>query len=125
MNKSCGITDLSGSRFLVIGIIALFVLAYACFSGPLGGAPIPGGAEPAVERAREDLADRKGIDEEQITVVSVEAANWPDTSLGCPEPGMMYAQVITPGYRILLSYGGKTYEYHSDRGDRVVHCEQQ
>lgn len=125
MAEDFGITRVPGIRFLVIGIVALLLLGYAYFSGPLSSAPIPGGAEPAVERAKEDLANRKGIDEEQITVISVEVVNWPDTSLGCPQPGMMYAQVITPGYRILLSYGGQTYQYHSDRGDHVVYCEQQ
>lgn len=123
MNKNRGITELSGSRFLVIGIIALFVFGYAYFSGPLSSAPVPDSAETAVERAKEDLANRKGIDKEQITVVAVKEVNWPDTSMGCPEPGMMYAQVITPGHRIILSYAGQTYEYHSDQGGRVVYCE--
>jgi hypothetical protein len=34
----------------------------------------------------------------------------------------MYAQVITPGYKILLSYAEETYKYHSDKSDRVVYC---
>ena len=124
MDTDFGRTKLLRSRFLVIGIIALFLLGYFWFSGPLGSAPVPGGAERAVEQAQEDLANRKGIDKAQIAVVAVKAVNWPDTSLGCPEPGMVYAQVITPGYRILLSYDGQVYEYHSDQGDRVVYCQQ-
>jgi hypothetical protein len=31
----------------------------------------------------------------------------------------MYAQVITPGYTIVLEVGGETYEFHAS-GDRVV-----
>lgn len=124
MDKDSLRTTLQGSRFLVIGIIALFLLGYVCFSGPLSSAQIFDGAEPVVEQAKEDMANRKGIDKEQIAVVEVKAVNWPDTSLGCPEPGMVYAQVITPGYRILLSYNGQIYEYHSDQGDRLVCCEQ-
>jgi hypothetical protein len=54
----------------------------------------------------------------------VKAVNWSNTSLGCPEPGMVYARVITRSYRIPLSYGGKIYEYHSDQGDRVIYCQQ-
>ena len=76
-----------------------------------------------MEQAREDLTRRKGIDKGEITVVAVEAVNWPDTSLGCPEPNTMYAQVITPGYRILLSCAQEIHVYHSDRGDRVVYCQ--
>jgi len=112
--------------FLAIEAIALSLLGYACFLGPLGKTPIPGGAgsaEQVVERAKEDLAGRKGIDKDEITVTAVEAVNWPDTSLGCPVPDMMYTQVITPGYRILLSYAEETYVYHSDRGNHLVYCQ--
>ncbi len=98
----------------MVGIIALSLF---------GNIPIPGDAEPAVGQAKADLARRKGIDKDEITVVTVEAVDWPDTSLGCPEPGMMYAQIITPGYKILLSYEGKIYEYHSGKEDRIVFCE--
>ncbi len=76
-----------------------------------------------MERTREDLTRRKGIDKREITVVAVEAVNWPDTSLGSPEPNTMYAQVITPGYRILLSCAQEIHVYHTDRGDRVVYCQ--
>ena len=109
-----------------MGTTSLSLLGYACFLGPPGSTPIlgaAGGAERAVERAKEDLAGRKGIDKGEITTVAVEAVNWSDTCLGCPEPDMMYAQVITPGYRILLSCGAEIHVYHSDRADRVVYCE--
>ena len=36
---------------------------------------------------------------------------------------MMYAQVITPGYRIVLEVDGKSYEYHADTQRHVVYCE--
>jgi hypothetical protein len=29
---------------------------------------------------------------------------------------MMYAQVLTPGYRFKLQSGGKVYEYHTGKG---------
>jgi len=124
MDKIFGKTKLPRSRFLVIGIIGLLLVGYPFFSGSLSSDSISGSAEPAVERAKEDLANRKCIDKEQIAVAAVKAVNWPDTSLGCPEPGMVYAQVITPGYRILLSCDGKIYEYRSDQGNRVIYCEQ-
>jgi hypothetical protein len=63
--------------------------------------------------AVDDLSKRTGIPPADIKVVSVEAVDWPDTSIGCPEPGRMYAQVLVPGYRIILEAGGKTYVYHS------------
>jgi hypothetical protein len=48
---------------------------------------------------------------------------WSDASLGCPQEGMMYAQVITPGYLIVLEAQGQTFEYHTDQGTNVVLCQ--
>jgi hypothetical protein len=82
----------------------------------------PADAEQVVQLAREDLAQRLDLAPEAIRVVSVEAVDWPDTSLGCPQPRMMYAQVITPGFRVLLEAEGETYEYHADAGRLLVLC---
>ena len=109
--------------FLIIIIMILSLFGNGCFSGSSSSVPVPGDAEPVVKLAREDLASRKGIDKDDITVVNIEPVDWPDASLGCPEPGKMYAQVITPGYRILLSYKKEKYKYHSDKENRVVYCD--
>ena len=84
----------------------------------------PAGCETAIALAKEDLAEHLGVAVEKITVLRVEAVEWPDTSLGCPQPGKMYAQVITPGYSIILKAGGEQYEYHSDsEGRQLVLCQ--
>jgi hypothetical protein len=67
-----------------------------------------------------ELAQRLGVDPAAVTVLAVEAVQWPDTSLGFPEPGKSYAQVITPGYRIQLEVEGKVYELHGDSNGRFV-----
>jgi hypothetical protein len=85
--------------------------------------PVPGSDE-ALAAAIADLAQQTGLPEDQIAPVSIEAAEWPDASLGCPEEGMMYAQVITPGFRIVLEAQGQQYEYHTDQNGNVVLCEQ-
>lgn len=72
--------------------------------------------DPLVVQAMKDLAKQTGIPLDQITLVSNESVTWPDGALGCPQPGMAYMQVLVDGSRIILSAGGKTYEYHS--GDR-------
>lgn len=69
--------------------------------------------DPIVQQAVADLAARLGIAPEVITVLSVEAVTWPDSSLGCPQPGMAYLQVLVDGLRIRLSAKGALYEYHS------------
>lgn len=76
--------------------------------------------EPGAGAAVDYLADELGIPAEEIDVVSVEAYEWSDASLGCPEPGKSYAQVITPGYRVILEAEGETFEVHTDEEGRTV-----
>lgn len=76
--------------------------------------------QQAPAAAVDHLASELGIPPEEIQVRSVEAAEWPDASLGCPEPGKAYAQVVTPGYRVILSAQGERYELHTDREGRAV-----
>ncbi len=89
--------------------------------GEAQGGRAAGPAAGLVAQAVADLAGRLAIAIDAIQVRAVEAVEWPDASLGCPKPGMMYAQVITPGYRIVLEAAGKTYEYHSSH-THVVYC---
>lgn len=69
--------------------------------------------EEAVERARKDLASRLGA--EDVGVVSIEPADFPDASLGAPVEDEMSAMMISPGWRIRLRANGETYEYRADR----------
>ena len=130
------------NRHLLLGV-ALFVLLLAGACQPITAerATLPWRAEQdmsasaldelsetealLVTRAAEDLAQSLGIDESAVTFVSIEAVDWPDASLGCPEPDMMYAAMITPGYKIVLSAGDELYEYHTttDADSRLAQCE--
>jgi hypothetical protein len=75
-----------------------------------------------VEKAKADLAAYLNIEAGQIKVVEAQAVAWPDSSLGCPQPGTVYAQVITPGYYIVLESQRRLYPYHTDQGDQIVLC---
>ena len=89
---------------------------------PSSSAPIPSEAEASVRAAINDLAAKLKIASEAVQVVSVSAVDWSDTSLGCPQPGMFYAQVIVQGYTIMLAAGGQQVEYHADQRGRIVTC---
>ena len=67
-----------------------------------------------VDAAIVDLADRLDVDSVSVAVIVVEEVVWPDASLGCPQPDMMYAQVLTDGTRVLLEVDGIGYSYHTD-----------
>ena len=79
-----------------------------------------------IERAAEDLVQTTGAASDAVTVLSAEEVEWSDTSLGCPQPDEMYAQVITPGYLIVLETGAETYRYHTgaDPEGPLLHCAQ-
>ena len=70
-------------------------------------------SHPHVFKAKDDLANRTNIPFDQIEVVSVQSMTWPDSSMGCPQPGMAYTQVLQDGLLIQLQAGGFNYNYHS------------
>jgi len=70
-----------------------------------------------------DLSDRLGVDATAIRVVAVEEVTWSDTSLGCPQPGMNYAQVLTDGMRVILEANAVFYDYRADGLQDPFLCE--
>jgi hypothetical protein len=72
--------------------------------------------------ATADAAERTGVAEDEVTFVSFEMVTWPDGSLGCPEPDMMYTQALIEGYRIVLEADGTQLTYHGALGDDPFHC---
>ncbi len=73
----------------------------------------PGGITTLVQQAVADLAARLGVSASEIEVVSAEAVTWNDGSLGCPQPGMAYIQVLIDGFRVILKHGDRLYDYHA------------
>jgi hypothetical protein len=113
--------------------VAISLLLTACVPLPAPGQPgpaTPGGELtpsqpvatpfPAAAAAQGALAAELGIATDQIAIVSAEQVEWPDACLGAAAEGDMCAQVITPGYRIVLEANGKQYEAHTDETGRVV-----
>lgn len=80
-----------------------------------------GEASQAVLDATADAVARTGIEAAAWQVVQVSTRVWPDASLGCPQPGALYAQILTPGYLIELRTGTRVLEYHAARG-RTLYC---
>jgi hypothetical protein len=78
-----------------------------------------GALQSLVDLARVNLAQRLGVRPEAVTVQSVEETEFPDASLGVPEPDRLYAQVTTPGYAIKLDLDGQVYEYRAS-DERLV-----
>jgi len=64
-----------------------------------------------VVKCREDLARRLKLPITDIKAVETRAVTWPDAALGMPQNDKMYAQVLTPGWRIILDARSTRYLY--------------
>ena len=81
-------------------------------------------ASPSVQTAIDDLRERLGDPSAEVTVVSVEEVDWPDGSIGCPQPGMVYTQAIVNGMKIVLTHAGIRYNYHQGGSRDLFYCPQ-
>ncbi len=105
-------------------------LVSGCALGQAAGGPPPAVEKKAVtnapdemiKAALEDAANRSTTPPADIKVISEEAVTWPDGSLGCPQPGMMYTQALVAGYRIVLQAGAQTLNYHAMSRGKPVFC---
>ena len=74
------------------------------------------------ERGQETLpAEARAAGEPELR--SVEPRQWPDSSLGCPQPGLSYLQVITAGYVVKFADAGGEHEVRV-AGETAVICDQ-
>lgn len=81
------------------------------------GEDLPVSLDGPYPLAVSDLVERLGVAVEDISIVESRAVTWGDSSLGCPEPGKLYTQVLTSGWLTVLEADGKTYHYHAGSGD--------
>lgn len=85
---------------------------------PAAREPVPSNIETG---ARKLLADEVG--ERDFSLTSSERMQWSDASLGCPREGFGYAQVITPGYKLVFELEGESYPVHTNAdGSHMVIC---
>lgn len=68
----------------------------------------------ALEVARGRLSRRLGAPEAQVSTREVERVDWPNACLGASGSDEVCAEVITPGFRIVLEGWGQEHVYHSD-----------
>lgn len=79
---------------------------------------LPSGLESAPAQLWDNLVKdlrARGVPLGKITLVSAKSVTWPDGSLGCPEPGTSYTQAQEPGWQVVITVDGKTYDYRFGR----------
>jgi len=95
-------------------------------------APKPSGGlsvrppDTLVRAAQQRLAAHLKVDTNTIALQSANNQEWSDGALGCPEEGMAYPQVITPGFLLVFTDAAQTqsYEVHTGANEsQMVLCE--
>lgn len=82
--------------------------------------PAPTGADSSnntdavVLAAKMVLASQLNISVDNIQLVDIQPAQWPDSCLGVQQPGIMCAMHVVDGYKVDLSANGTTYEVRSN-----------
>jgi hypothetical protein len=103
-----------------LGALLLFGAGCAAMAGDSGAGPGPSAS--VVQAALADAAHRTGEPLAALVVVSSERVVWRDGSLGCPQPGINYAQVLVPGYRIWIRAGDRLLDYHAGLRGTPILC---
>lgn len=99
--------------FLVMGLVALLIPMFATQAQQ---APDP------INAALADLSTRVGktVTLGDLDNWSYEQETYPNAALGCPKPGVAYADVLTGGFQFTLIYAGVSYDYRVSSDKRIV-----
>ncbi len=74
----------------------------------------------AIEAAFAEVEAMGGPPASEFGAIDVRATDWPNACLGVDTPGIACAQVITPGYIVLLDNGVLGFEFHTDTNGHAV-----
>lgn len=72
------------------------------------------GLNVMMEQARQDLAERLGVDPERIRVAGMQPQQWADSTMECPRAGEPVDPGPIAGYRLALKHSSRIYTYHTD-----------
>lgn len=89
---------------------------------PISQADLPANLQEVANQAISELAKELSIPSDQILLIIAQSVVWSDSSLGCPQPDMFYSQVLTEGYRVVLSVNDNPYYYHANQKGYGIFC---
>jgi hypothetical protein len=64
--------------------------------------------------AQQQMAAHLGVRAEDVEIISSEQVEWPDACLSLGGAAESCAQVVTPGWRVVVNVNGQPYEIHTD-----------
>jgi hypothetical protein len=90
------------------------------FAGPAVTGEVP---VEALAPVLDDASQRTGVAVSDLEILRSQYVEWPDGSLGCPQPGMSYTQAIQPGYWVEVRAGDRVLDYRLTVGGFFKLCE--
>ncbi len=100
-------------------LFILFMVIFAAVPALAQNPPDP------INAALEDLSNRvnRTVTLSQVAEWNYQQSVYPSPALGCPQPGIAYADVLTSGFQFIITYAGTVYDYRvSDDKSIVVLC---
>ena len=83
--------------------------------------PTPVVYAPAIEAAKQRVAQDIGVSEDEVSVVSFVLTEWQDSCLGVKLPDEICGEMIVPGYKVNMAANGKFYEAHTNADGSIVY----
>lgn len=97
--------------FRFSSFIPYFIVLFAILSfSACGDARTPAQPTDPGTAARRVVAEYLSVPITEVTLISLEAQDFNNSSLGCPEPDMAYQQVVTPGHRARIEAEGRRFD---------------
>jgi hypothetical protein len=76
--------------------------------------------QKAIDAAFAALERLNGTPRDAVPAPSVKPVEWPDSCLGVSTANIVCAEIITPGYLVILDTGVLAYEFHTDLAGNAV-----
>lgn len=106
---------------MLVAILAVGAVNAQGGPGPENGAVVDP-LQAVVDKALDDAATQTGLARDLLEVMSADAVIWPDGSLGCPRPDVVYTQAPVPGYRVRIRADGAILDYHANARGLLTLC---
>ncbi|MCC7208028.1 MAG: hypothetical protein IT323_12025, partial [Anaerolineae bacterium] len=110
----------TSAALVALALVIVSVLSLA--PGVTGAQPPVEPPLPIIDAAIADLGQRLARPLARGLNVQFEYTwqQFPDASLGCPQPGQMYAQVVTPGYSMRITVRNEVYDYRASEDGAIL-----
>jgi hypothetical protein len=121
--SSCVVAADPAAKPRLAGIAPPARIPYVRPAEPAGESILTAAIPRALRRAVvADAARRFKVTQTAVVLAQAERMTWTDTSLGCPEPGQMYARTIVPGFRVVAKTAEGNFVYHTDAHGQILVC---